>query len=358
MKESRQERLNIQEISKLANVSTATVSRVLNGSAHVSEDTRERVLEVMRRTNYTPNVFARNLKKDTTRTIGIMCPETMDVYVSRAIFNVQRELSLHNYSSLLNCTGYELEDKKKGMRLLLQKRVDAVVLIGSSFNEVNPNDNDYILEAAGQVPIVWINGTLDAENIYSAYCDDGEATYRAAKRLFRTDLDGKRTIFLYNRESYSNKCKIKGFLTAMIESDQPIFENSMTLCPIDQVDSVLDKLTRNPEEAAKIGAVMTSGDTLAIRVLKYFRTHGIRVPEQIQVIGYSNSDFGNYCVPELTSIDSGVDELSREAVEILLTVLGGEGVPQNKVLRGKIIPRESTKAVYKELQDEEKENQT
>ena len=77
MAEQQNDKLNIQEISKLANVSTATVSRVLNGSTHVSESTREKVLEVVRRTNYTPNVFAQGLKRDTIKTIGIMCPDKM-----------------------------------------------------------------------------------------------------------------------------------------------------------------------------------------------------------------------------------------------------------------------------------------
>ena len=351
-KQSVNERLNIQEISRLANVSTATVSRVLNGSSHVSDHTREKVLDVMRRTNYTPNVFAQSLKRDSTKTVGIMCPDTMDVYITRAIFNVQRELSRYNYSSLLNCTGYELEDKKKGMSLLLQKRVDGIVLIGASFNEVDADDNKYIIEAAGQVPIIWINGTLDAPNIYSAYCDDQEAAYRAAKRLFSTGMNGKRTIYLYNRESYSNKCKINGFLTAMIESDQPVFENSITLCPLDRVDQVLDKLMKNPEDLSKIGAVMTSGDSLAVRVLRYLRRRGLRVPDQIQVIGYSNSELGNYCVPELTSIDSCVNELSGEAVKMLLKVLGGETVEENKVLKARIIPRESTNELYNGIQDD------
>lgn len=347
------DRLNIQEISKLANVSTAIVSRVLNNSSHVSDETREKVLEVMRRTNYRPNVFAQSLKQDSTNTVGIMCPETMDVYVARSIFYVQRELSKNNYSSLLNCTGYELEDKKKGMALLLHKRVDAIVLIGSSFREVNPNDNDYIIQAAKHVPIIWINGKLEAPNIYSAYCDDFEAVYRAAKGLFQAGIDGKRTIYLYDHESYSNKCKINGFLTAMLECDQPIFENSITLCHLDFVDQVLDKLLKSPEELAKIGAVMTSGDRLAVRVLRYFRQHEIAVPELIQVIGYSNSEFGNYCVPELTSIDSCVKELSEEAVKILLRVLGGEEAEESIVLKAMIIPRESTREAFNEILDKE-----
>ncbi len=345
------DRLNIQEISKLANVSTATVSRVLNNSSHVSEVTREKVLEVMRKTNYRPNVFAQSLKRDRTKTVGIMCPETMDVYVARSIFYVQRELGKNNYSALLNCTGYELEDKKKGMALLLGKRVDAIVLIGSSFREVNPNDNDYIIQAAEHVPIIWINGKLDSPNIYGAYCDDLEAVYRAAKGLFRAGLDGKRTIYMYDHESYSNKCKINGCLTAMLECDQPIFENSITLCPLECVDQVMDKLFKNPEETAKIGAVMTSGDRLAVRVLRYLRLNGIRVPEQVQVIGYSNSEFGSYCVPELTSIDSCVEELSKEAVKILLKVLDGETMEENKVFKARIIPRESTRAALGEMLD-------
>ncbi len=348
-------KISINEISKLANVSTATVSRVLNGSSHVSESTRERVLTIIRQTNYVPNVFAQGLKRDSSRTIGIMCPDIQDMYMTRALFYIQRRLSAYDYSSLLNCTGYELEDKKLGMELLLSKRVDAVVLVGSSFTEVNSEDNRYILEAAKKVPVVYLNGYLKGDNIYNVFCDEAEGTYRAAKTLIQAGVNGKRVIYLYNRETYSNKQKIKGFLTAMLENDQAVFANAVQLCPYDQVDQILDEWVLGGGLEDRLGGVMTSGDGLAMRVLKYFRKGNILVPDQVQVVGYSNTDFGQFCVPELTSVDSCVSELSEETVEILLKVLNGQEVDSEVCMSARIIPRESTRKRFKELADHEKE---
>lgn len=335
------EKLNIQDISRLTGVSTATVSRVLNGSDKVSPRTYERVMQVIRETGYVPNAFAQGLRRDTTRTVGIICSDTTDYYVTSAVFYMEHELNSGGYVSLLVCAGYELKDRQRAMKLLLSKRVDTVVLLGSTLVERDEKDNQYIYDASREVPIIHINGCLEGENIYNVYCDDQEVTYRATRAVLAAD-PRRRAIFTYHMPSYSNLLKLKGFLRAMEEFGQEIRGDTVILSPREELASAMDRVFRGVPEEEWPGAVITSGDTMAIRALKYFRVNGIRVPEQVQVVGYNNSNISSYCVPELTSIDCRIDDLARMAARVIFQVLKGENVSRKKALNGILVFREST----------------
>lgn len=105
--------MNIYDISRKAGVSIATVSRVLNGSDKVREATKQKVLAVMNETDYTPNVFARGMGLNSMRTIGIMCPDVSDAYTANSVYYAEQNLRAFGYDTLLICSGYELENKKK-----------------------------------------------------------------------------------------------------------------------------------------------------------------------------------------------------------------------------------------------------
>ena len=125
--------MTIYDISEQAGVSIATVSRVLNGSKNVSEKTRKKVLDIISQSGYTPNAFARGLGLNTMKTIGIMCADSSDLYLAKAIYHIERKLRANGYDSLLCCTGYELDAKAASMNLLITKKVDGIILVGSNF---------------------------------------------------------------------------------------------------------------------------------------------------------------------------------------------------------------------------------
>ena len=164
--------MNIYDISKQAGVSIATVSRVLNGSDKVSPSTREKVLQVIEQNSYTPNAFARSLGLNSMHTVGILCADSSDVYLASAIYYLERELRQNSYASMLCCTGYHLEEKKKYLQLLLSRNVDALFFAGSNFVEDTEKNNAYLFEAAGKVPVFILNGYLAGDRIYSVLCDD------------------------------------------------------------------------------------------------------------------------------------------------------------------------------------------
>ena len=100
--------MTIYDISEKAGVSIATVSRVLNGSSSVSEKTKQKVLDVINQCEYTPNAFARGLGLNTMKTIGVMCADSSDLYLAKAIYYIEQKLRVNGYDSILCCTGYDL----------------------------------------------------------------------------------------------------------------------------------------------------------------------------------------------------------------------------------------------------------
>ncbi len=112
--------------------------------------------------NYTPNMFARSLGLNTMKMVGVLCSDISDIFYARSISVIEKRLRAEGFDMILCCTGVNITDKKKYMELLLQKRVDAMILIGSIFKE--QNDNSHIEEAARRVPLVIINSYLDLPN--------------------------------------------------------------------------------------------------------------------------------------------------------------------------------------------------
>lgn len=207
--------MTIYDISEKAGVSIATVSRVLNGSSNVSEKTKKKVLDVINQYEYTPNAFARGLGLNTMKTIGIMCADSSDLYLAKAIYYIEQKLRSNGYDSILCCTGYELDAKVAAMNLLITKKVDGIVLVGSNFIYEKDADNHYIIEAAAQIPVMLLNAALDAPNVYSIVSDDFNSMYDATLQMLSTGV--KDIVYFYNSTSYSGKKKLAGYRAAMEE---------------------------------------------------------------------------------------------------------------------------------------------
>ena len=334
--------MNIYDVSKKAGVSIATVSRVINGNSYVSEKTKQKVLKVIEEYQYTPNAFARGLGLNSMHTVGIMCADSSDPYLASAIYYLEQALRQHGYDSLLCCTGYELSEKQKYLDLLLSKRTDAIILVGSNFVEADNTKNDYIRDAALQVPIMILNAALDGSNIYCTLCDDYHAVYDATNALIKNGL--KNILYLYNSESYSSNKKMSGYLAAMdlLYSDPTKKQELVHYINGDllEVKSYLTSLRKtgfNPD------AIVASDDFLAIGALKYAKEHHINVPEELSIIGYNNSIVSLCCEPELTSIDNKLEALCANCVTSLMGVFNNQDVPLKTVYQAEIKKRGTTR---------------
>lgn len=328
--------MNIYDVSKKAGVSIATVSRVLNGNQNVSDKTKERVLAVMEELGYTPNVFARGLGLNTMHTIGILCSDSSDTFLANAVYYIEQALRKNGYEAFLCCTGYELENKKNYLRLLLSKRVDAVIMVGSHYLEASRADNDYIIAAANEVPVMMMNGYLNHPNIYCTLCDDYQAVYDTVGRL---SAHGKKNfLFLYRSDSNSSRTKIKGFRDGLAAAGLPVSEGSIRLCSNDILETK-ELLLSLYEDGFSYDAVLTAEDGLAVAAVKFAGTVGLKIPEELEIVGYNNSLLSICTEPELSTLDNHVETLSITTVNTLMRILQGADVPNKTTISNDFIAR-------------------
>lgn len=334
--------MNIYDISQKAGVSTATVSRVLNNNKNVSEKTRQKVLSVMAEEDYQPNAFARGLTLNTMQTVGLLCADTSDPYLGSAIAFLEQGLRAHNYDSLLACTGYDLDQKEKCLDMLLSRHVDALVLIGSNFIEKTRGKNEYLYRAASQVPLIILNGLLKGSNIYSSLCDDTEAVCHAVQKLLRSGCSTP--LFLYRADTFSGCRKRDGFEKALKEEGLSYTRDQILMYTgsISDVSSMLLEVRKK----LPFDSIVASDDELAIGAIKFAKTAGLSIPEELSVVGYNNSLLSLCCEPELTTVDNRLEYLCNTSVSLLMNLLNGKTAPDKTVVSADIIIRDTTRSNF------------
>lgn len=335
--------MTIYDISEKAGVSIATVSRVLNGSNNVSEKTKKKVLDVINQYEYTPNAFARGLGLNTMKTIGVMCADSSDIYLAKAIYYIEQLLQANGYDSILCCTGYEQKIKASSINLLITKKVDGIILVGSNFIYDKDADNQYIVDAATQLPVMVLNADLDVPNVYSVVSDDYTSMYNATLQMIGTGI--KDIVYFYNSTSYSGKKKLAGYRAAMEEKKLLSGGNLMQFYhgSHEDIPAMAEQLKKLHDKGVSFHGVIAADDVLALGALKYAKEEGYRIPEDFSVLGYNNSMLSVCCEPELTSIDNKLETLCQHLINTLMGVLSGNEMPKKTVFSGEIVKRGTTR---------------
>lgn len=334
--------MTIYDISKKAGVSIATVSRVLNGSDKVRPSTRQKVMDIIEKYDYTPNAFARGMGLHSLKTVGILCADSSDLFLAKAVYYLEQELQANGYESLLCCTGYDLDNKKNYLNLILSKKVDSIILVGSNFIRTTEAENQYIKDAAEKVPIMVLNAVFDHPNVYSIACDDYSAMYEAATSMLHAGI--KNILYLYNANSYSGIKKLHGFMDAMEAHGVADYKKLIQFYNGDsqQMNDIAAFVEKAADDLPHFHGAIAADDPLAIGIVKYAQKKGLRIPEDLSIIGYNNSMLTGCCTPDLTSVDNQLEPLTHRLVQTLLGILAGEKLPNKTILSGELIKRGTT----------------
>lgn len=335
--------LNIYDISRHAGVSIATVSRVLNNSPHVSEATRRKVMKVIESCGYVPNAFARGLGLNTMKTIGLLCPDASDPYVARALAYLERAFRQKHYDCLLSCTDRDLAARQQGVELLVSRHVDGMVLMGSTFIEEEMDNNEYIRQAASMLPVVMLNGSFQCPNVYCVICDDERAMKEAMSQLL--DSGCKRVLYLYHSANNSGQRKLSGCRDALVEHGITVDESLFRHFEDDKfsIHAVRDYLLSLEKDGLQFDAVLTSEDVMAVGAMKFAQATGKRVPDDLSIVGYNNSNVCLCTEPELTSVDNRLSAICDRIVETMLGALEGREMPEKTVFTAEIVRRGSSR---------------
>ena len=325
---------DIYEVAKLSGVSIATVSRVINNSPRVSAETKERILGVIERVGYVPNAFARGLNFNSIGLVGVLCTDFGDAFFSQAVSYIEKNLRDNGFGAMLVCTGYTLAGKKQGLVQLANKNVDAIILVGTVFQEEH---NEYIAEVAEKIPVFTVNSVLDYENVYSVKCDEKGAAHDVATALVQAGC--RSPLCLFENPSYGSIDKLEGFREGLEEAGLAL-EKEQRLSVVEAKRTVVSVIADYfKQHTGKIDSVFAYNDALAVYALKAMNQAGIG---QLPTVGFNNSTIAQLSTPELTSVDNRLEEMCRLSVEKLVQLQNEKKKPEKiTVLTGKIVHRET-----------------
>lgn len=335
--------MTIYDIAEIAGMSASSVSRVLNNRPGISEKNRKRVQDILKEYNYAPDQAARGLVMQSTRIIGILMEDIRLSHHTESTYVVEQELMKEGYTCIAMNTGREAQRKAECIRVMQERRVEGVILIGSMFCE--PEIAESIRKYLPQIPVVIVNGYLDLPNVYGVLTDEKGGVEACVDRLIQK---GRRNqAFLMDTSSPANDRKKEGFMDGMRKNGIPEDEiriyinDSEDLNPELTIDRGEMLTSRVLKENPEVNGLIYSVDLLAIGGLRALERAGINVPERVSVIGIDNTIYGKICRPTLTTLDNKLVEVSQNASRVLLNALNQKNISHKMMLFTEIIERES-----------------
>ncbi len=312
------------------------MSRVINNYPYVQKETRAKVLKALTEYNYVQNDAARSLVTQESKMVGILIADVRTTHHTEGIYYIEHELSRHGYSAIIYNTGADPDTQAKYIQTLSQRRVDAVVLMGSVYQ--NSSVQNAIMIYMPNTPVAICNGYLDGKNIYGVISDEKTGVSDAIKLL--TSKGRKHFAFVTNHYTPSNYTKLEGFnlglkLYASKDATSVVIEAG------DEVAQIQDATTALVQSNPNLDAIVFADDFVALAGLHALVELGIKIPQQISVIGLNNSRYASISNPALSSIDNMLYDTSLIAVRNLLEVLKGEHV-NHKISIGTVIVKRST----------------
>ena len=327
----------IYDIAEKAGVSASTVSRVINNYPYVNKETRAKVLKVIAESNYIQNDSARSLATQNTKMAGILIADVRTTHHTEGVYYVEKEFSKNGYSCLIYNTGTDPEQQAKYIQILSQKKVEAVVLMGSVFQNVTVQNA--IMVYMPNTPVAICNGYLDGPNIYGVTADERGGFMNAVRMLAAKGR--KNLVFITNKLTPSNREKLEGFKAGVklyLDNGRPDFVEVESGSIGDIEQATCNVLKTRP----KTDAILYSEDFIALAGLHALYELGVKVPEQVAVVGMNNSRYAGISNPTLTSIDNMLYDTSLIAVRNLLDVLNGERVNHRMSIGSELVERSST----------------
>ena len=327
-------KMTIKEIAELAGVSTATVSKILNGKdKDISEATRKNVLDIVEREGYIPNGIAKSLRIKNTKTIGIIMPDVMNLFFSELARGVEDAAEKKGYSVIL-CNSDNKESKEeKYIQILQEKMVDGIILTASE-NSVKRSLR------RRKIPMVLLDRDISTdEKVGRITVDNEEGTYNATKLLIEKGC--KNIGFISsNKSTKSSAQRLQGYENAILESKINFDKNKIFLQ--NYTIETGYKGTVSLLEKTNIDGICCGNDLIAIGAIKALKERGIKIPQDVKVIGFDDISISKYMDPPLTTIRQPIYEMGEEAVGMLIDVINNKEMEMSKVLKTELIVRETT----------------
>ncbi len=336
--------VTIYDIAKELGLASSTVARALNGATCISEKTRKRVLEAAAKMGYQPSLIARSLSSSRTKTIGVLVPMIGDTAYSAMVKGIENVAYNAGYNVTLCCSEFDPARQKHYLDMLQNRRVEGIIVIPSVWADDREIDRLAKIDDSG-LPVIILEQNIPDNRLSRVVVDNYGGAKEIVNHLIRL---GHQRIGCLRYDlgdcNYPGKERYAGYRAAMADAGLP--------CP-DGLTSIADPalndtgnqpvhFTHYYESAGRPTAVFAVDDMLAIKTIKACGQVGLRVPEDIAVVGFDDLLVSAYTVPGLTTVHQPATEIGRRAADLLFGRIDGKLTYQvQERIAGRLIVRES-----------------
>ena len=335
-------KVTLKQIAKELDVSISTVSKSLKDSSEISEDTRQKVQAFAKLYNYKPNNIALSLKNKKTKTIGIIIPEIVHHFFATVISGVENVANENGYNVIV-CLSDESFDKEViNMEMLANGSIDGFIMSLSKETQ-QKKDFHHISEVINQgMPVVMFDRVTNDILCDKVIIDDNLAAFQAVQTLVDKGL---KQIALITTVDYVSvgKLRTEGYLKALQLNDLKVNENLiLKIEDIDQADELIEKLIQNED----IDAIFAVNELFAVTAIKAALRKGLRIPEDIAIIGFTDGIISKYSTPSITTVSQNGIKMGGKAAKMLIERLESDDEDdehyRTEVIETHLVEREST----------------
>lgn len=327
----------IKDVAKKANVSVATVSRILNGLEGYSEETRQKVTTVVDEMGYRPNAIARHLKTKTTLTIGVLLPKVETTFYVEILTGIEDMAHENNYSVFICNTGTSSHLMPYYLNVLSERQVDGIIVCSLSPKDMYDKD---IVDT--KIPCILLSTFSPRFPIPYIKVDDFQASYAATSYLIDNGHTKIAMIGGEKEDPIAGLPRLEGYMQALKENNIPIVEglikhNSFSF------DGGKKSMEALLSENEKFTAIFASCDDSAVGAMSIARKNGISIPEDLSIIGYDNTKVAEMAYPPLTSIDQPAYDMGQKSVQMLIKTITTGKKGESIIMPFEIIERDTVK---------------
>ncbi|MEE1086196.1 MAG: LacI family DNA-binding transcriptional regulator [Schaedlerella sp.] len=304
--------MNIKDVAKIAGVSSATVSRVLNNSGPVKEDTRQRILKIIEEGGYTPNALARSLSKgDMMNNIGLMIPDINNSFFSMIAKGVGKIAVNYGYNLFLFGTNESTESEQRMLQTVKEQRLKGLLIAPVVENN---KENASLLMNLG-IPVVLIDRDITGVEFDGVFSNDTEGAFRAVESLIQS---GHRKIaqIIGPLTTKPGRTRYQGYMDAMNFYGIPV-DRKYTVSGMFKQDEgyrAMKKLMELPDPPT---AIFSANNLMSIGVLQYMKEHGLKVRRDISLIGFDDIEVLQYTELGFSVVNRPVIDMGSEAMQLL-----------------------------------------
>ncbi len=330
-------KVTIRDVAREARVSIATVSRVLNGSERVSEETRKRVVKAIRKLGYKPLKMNNPMMSSKVKVIGILVPDIFAYHYSDITEGAAEYLCQNGYEPFVYMFHRKLESEIMAIDYFFMSKVNGLIVCTS-------REDDRYLKVVEEtaIPVV----TIDRENMDFRFDSVNIDNYKAGKMVaeYLFSKGHRRAVHITGDMSiYSVRERAKGFVkkAKRLGMNVEVIEGSF------EVGHAYKLMRKRIEEGIDFSAVFASADILAVEVIKALSNAGLKVPDDVSVMGFDDAYYSKYTIPALTTVRQPRFEMGFTAAQLLLSRMNASShvVTRKMILPVEIVERESVKSI-------------